>query len=116
MQNLSELTRRLVEARVEFVLIGGFAGGFDRACNYSPFPWSRHFRTAVSSFRAELPGIVAKDPLNGLAVVEIPALAIHDRQDIQGVFRAGNALPPPDRRPGGFCPPAPVKKPGDLRH
>ena len=25
MQNLSELTRRLVEARVEFVLIGGFA-------------------------------------------------------------------------------------------
>jgi hypothetical protein len=25
MQNLSELTRRLVEAQVEFVLIGGFA-------------------------------------------------------------------------------------------
>ena len=25
MQNLSELTRRLIEAKVEFVLIGGFA-------------------------------------------------------------------------------------------
>lgn len=25
MQNLSELTRRLVEAQVEFVLVGGFA-------------------------------------------------------------------------------------------